>query len=132
MRIVFLAAALATLSGCGTLPQKPANLFGEWGGQGVGLVVEGGLGTVSYDCARGTIDQTIAPGPDQRFSASGTHMAGQGGPVRVGQIFTTQRAEYRGSVEGETMILTVTLDDGEMLGPFTLVRGQPPVLNRCL
>lgn len=132
MRRGFFLAVPALLAGCAALPQKPANLYGDWGGDHIGLVVEGGLGRLSYDCARGTIDQPIVPGPDGNFSVSGTHVPGQGGPVRVGQIFITQRAEYRGHVEDQTMQLRTILEDGTVLGPFTLTLGQPPNLNRCL
>ena len=130
-RLVAAAAALA-LAGCAAMHTKPVHLSGEWGGPHVGLVLEGGLGALEYDCASGTIDTAIAPGPDGRFTAVGTHRPGQGGPVRVGQIFTTHRADYRGTVTGETMELTAVLENGEVVGPYTLTRGAEPQLTRCL
>lgn len=132
MRGLGMLAVLPLLSACAALPQKPANLYGEWGGDHIALSVEGGLGRLSYDCAQGTIDQAIVPGPDGNFSASGTHIPGQGGPIQVGQIFTTHKAEYRGNVQGDTMQLRTILDDGTVLGPFSLTLGQPPNLLRCL
>ena len=53
------AVPLLLLAGCSTLGQGPTTLSGQWGGPGINLVLEGGLGMVEYDCASGTIDQTI-------------------------------------------------------------------------
>lgn len=131
MRLAIQAAALLLLAGCATM-QKPPNLSGDWGGQGIGLVLEGGLGRVEYDCARGTIDSALIPGPDGRFRAEGTHVAGQGGPMRVGQIFKSVRATYTGQAAEGQMTMTVTLEDGEVLGPFTLVENAQAQINRCL
>lgn len=128
----FLALAALAIAGCGTLPQKPPYLTGDWGGQHVGMSIEGGIARLEYDCASGTIDSWIVPGPEGRFRANGTHMPGQGGPVRVGQIFTTHRAEYIGTVQGDVMELTVRLEDGDVLGPFSLTQSQPPQITRCL
>ena len=127
----FVAVPLLALAGCATLGQGPTTLSGQWGGPGINLVLEGGLGTVEYDCASGTIDQTI-PAAGSSFSVTGTHRTGQAGPVRVGQIFRSQRATYSGTaVEGD-MTLLVKLEDGTELGPFTLKQSVPGQINRCL
>jgi hypothetical protein len=123
--------AIFLIAGCASV-QKPPNLSGEWGGRGIGLVLEGGLGRVEYDCASGTIDTAVIPAPDGRFRAEGTHVPGQGGPVRVGQIFKSYRATYTGQTAGPQMTLTVTLENGEVLGPFTLIQGAEPQITRCL
>ena len=60
MKALF-AISLFALAGCSTLGQGPTTLSGSWGGPGIGLVLEGGLGAVDYDCASGTIDQPIHP-----------------------------------------------------------------------
>ena len=130
MRLLAAAAMLA-LAGCETL-QPPADLAGQWGGRHVGLLFEGGLGKLEYDCASGTIDQHVVPGPDGRFTAAGTHVPGQGGPVRVGQIFTSHRATYQGQVTGDVMDLTVRLDNGTVIGPYRLTRGAQPLIFACL
>ena len=127
-----LLVALPLLAGCAMLPQKDTHLSGQWGGDHVGLVLEGGIGRLEYDCASGTIDEAIAPGPEGRFTAEGTHVPGQGGPVRVGQIFKSYEAQYRGTVTGDEMQLTAVLDNGEVIGPYTLTRGAQPQLTRCL
>ncbi len=131
MRLLAAGLALA-LAGCATMEQKPPNLMGDWGGPHAGITLEGGLGTVQFDCASGTIDKAIIPGPDGRFSVSGMYMEGQGGPIRVGQIFKSQRATYSGEIVGPQMTLRVTLEDGTVVGPFTLTENTPPQLTRCL
>ena len=129
VRSLFLLAPLAILAGCAALPSKPVWLSGPWGGPGVSIVLEGGIGTVSFDCAGGTIDTNIpAQGP---FSAAGTYRVGQGGPVRVGQIYTSQKATYAGTVDDKTMTLSVRLDDGNTVGPFTLAQGDPGQVTPC-
>ena len=127
-----LLAAAAGLSGCAMLPQPPTHLSGQWGGPHISLLLEGGLGTIEYDCASGTIDTVIYPAKDGRFSATGTHRPGQGGPVRVGQIFISHRAVYNGTVEKDQMTLSGRLEDGTTLGPFSLTRGSQGELMRCL
>lgn len=131
-RALLLLAAAAGLSACAMLPQPPSHLSGQWGGPHISLLLQGGLGAIEYDCASGTIDTAVIPGPDGGFTASGTHRPGQGGPVRVGQIFTSHPATYLGTVAGDAMTLTGRLEDGTILGPFTLTRGSPGELMRCL
>lgn len=127
-----LIAAAAGLSGCASLALTPTNASGQWGGPHIGLVLEGGLGTIEYDCASGTIDTPVIPAPDGSFAATGTHRPGQGGPIRVGQIFTSVRANYTGKIEKDHMTLGVVLEDGATIGPFSLDRGAQGQLTRCL
>jgi hypothetical protein len=128
---VYFPVVLLALSGCAAVGQGPTTLSGTWGGPGIGLVLEGGLGTVEYDCASGTIDQPI-PIAEVPFSVSGTHRTGASGPIRTGQIFTSQRATYTGLAVKQDMTLNVKLEDGTELGPFKLTQGAPPQINRCL
>ena len=126
-----VAASLFALTGCAAVGQGPTTLSGSWGGPGIGLVLEGGLGTIEYDCASGTIDQPI-PSAEVPFTVTGTHRTGQGGPVRVGQIFKSQRATYSGLAVKQDLTLSVKLEDGTELGPFKLVQGAPPQITPCL
>lgn len=132
MRIRFaltIGFALA-FSGCAALPSKPVFLTGQWGGPGISLLIEGGIAQVQFDCAAGTIDSNLSAGG--AFSAPGTYRAGQAGPIRVGQIFSSQRATYSGSVADNSMTLSVRLEDGSSVGPFTLIRGDAGQIRRCL
>ena len=126
-----VAIPLLALAGCASMGQEPTTLSGQWGGPGINLVLDGGLGSVEYDCASGTIDQYI-PALPVPFSVSGTYRTGQPGPVRVGQIFNSQRATYAGSATKTDMTLLVKLEDGTELGPYALKQGVPGQINRCL
>jgi hypothetical protein len=126
-----LAAAVLAL--CATPVQAgTANLSGAWGGPHAAMVFQGGIADVQFDCASGTIDVPVYPAKDGAFSARGTYRPGTPGPVRVGQVFRSQPATYSGKWTKEAMTLTVTLEDGTTIGPFTLARGAPPLLTRCL
>lgn len=126
-----IAAALAA-SSCAAADAKPALLIGSWGGPHAGITFEGGLAKVEFDCASGTIDGPVYPGKEGTFSAKGSVRTGTGGPVRVGQIFKSQRASYSGQVIKGTMTLNVRVEDGPVMGPFTLTQGASPLLTRCL
>ena len=123
-------ALFPVLAGCAALDQGPMALKGSWGGPHIGLVLEGGLGTVEFDCAAGSIDQPIISGGP--FSVPGSYRPGQGGPVRVGQVFVSKRATYSGTATKTDITLTVKLEDGELLGPFALKAGAPPQITACL
>jgi hypothetical protein len=126
-----LIAILAlSLAGCAGIQPKSPFLTGLWGGPHVQLLLEGGVGTIDFDCAAGTIDVPLAAGGS--FSAAGSYRAGQPGPVRVGQVFSSQRATYFGEVSDKQMKLTVRLEDGMIVGPFTLIEGAPGQLTRCV
>jgi hypothetical protein len=120
---------LLALTGCMAFDQGPMALKGTFGGPHIGVEMEGGLAAVRFDCASGTIDQPIISGGP--FTASGTSLPGQAGPVRVGQIFTAKRAIYSGAATKTTMTMTVTVEEGEVLGPFDLTLGAPPQLTPC-
>ena len=128
-RAILLAGA-AALASCETIENKPTHIGGLWGGPHAGMIVQGGLAEVQFDCAAGTVDEPIrANGP---FLVNGTYRAGASGPIRVGQIFRSQRAKYSGEVTKTVMTLNVTLEDNTALGPFALTEGQAPQLTRCL
>jgi hypothetical protein len=106
-------------------------ISGAWGGPQIGVLLEGGPGTVHFDCASGTIDEPIFPGEGGAFSVKGTYRTGQSGPIKVGQVFRSQPATYAGTIVKDDMTLSITLEDGTEVGPFTLKQGVPPQLNRC-
>ena len=121
---------LMALTACTAFDQGPMALKGLWGGPHIGATLEGGLAAVQFDCAAGTIDQPIISGGS--FSVPGTYRPGATGPVRVGQVFTVKRATYSGTATKTEMTLTVTVEDGETLGPYALQLGAPPQITRCL
>jgi hypothetical protein len=127
-----LIFAAAGLSGCAAVAPPPSNLSGQWGGPHISLLLEGGLGQIEYDCASGTVDTVIYPDKEGHFTATGTHRTGQGGPVRVGQVFISHRAVYSGTVQKEKMTFAGKLEDGTVIGPFSLTLGSKGELTRCL
>lgn len=132
MKLSVVAAAAFLATGCASMDNKPAYLDGHWGGPHIAATFRG-LADIQFDCAAGSIDSLIYPAKDGTFEAKGTYREGSPGPVRVGQIFRSQPATYSGAVTKEdVMTLNVALDDGTMLGPFTLSLGAPPQLTRCL
>lgn len=120
------------VTACATLEGRPQHLIGAWGGPHAGIEFEAGLADVLFDCASGTLDGPIVPGPGGKFLVKGTYRTGAPGPIRVGQFFKSQRAQYSGIVVKHVMTLEVALEDGATLGPFTLTEGSPPQLTRCL
>jgi hypothetical protein len=130
-RRLVLAAVALVLTGCETIMPGLRPKSGSWGGPNIGVVLDGGSGTVDFDCASGTIDDAIFPGEGGVFSVKGTYRTGQSGPIKVGQIFRSQAATYAGTITKEDMTLSVSLEDGTEVGPFTLKEGAPPQLNRC-
>ncbi len=88
---------------------------------------------LEYDCAEGVIEEPLRPDAEGRFTATGLHTPGHGGPIRVGEILPAFRARYEGHVQGERMNLQVTLTEtGVVLGSFQLLRGSSGLLLRCL
>lgn len=132
MKLVAFVVPLLLTTGCATSEYKPPYLVGGWGGPHAAAVFNGGLGDVQFDCASGSIDKQIIPGGDGSFQAKGTYRQGAPGPVRVGQIFTSQLATYSGTVVENVMTLNVALEDGTLVGPFTLTMGMPAQITRCL
>lgn len=114
-----------------SLYARPPHLMGGWGGEHVGIAFEGGLANVRFDCASGTIDVPVSPAKDGSFEARGTYRAGTPGPVRVGQIYRSQPAIYSGKVLKKEMTMSVSLEDGSIIGPFSLAEGVPPQITRC-
>ena len=129
-----IGVGLVTLCGCtvgGGLPSENAELSGAWGGVHVGLTLTAEGGTISYDCAHGTLEAPIRRDGEGRFEVIGSHVREQGGPVRVGDVLDSEPARYLGQVTGDRMVLRV-LVGSDTLGPFTLQRGVAPHLFRCL
>lgn len=132
MRPLAILGGALLASACASLEAKPALLTGSWGGPHAAVTFQGGLADVEFDCASGTIDAPVYPAKDGTFTAKGSVRTGTGGPIRVGQIFRSQRASYSGQVAKDIMTLNVTIEDGTTMGPFTLTQGHAPLLTRCL
>ena len=123
---------LAALSACATVPSDRDPVTGDWGGTHVGLKLTEAGGALDYDCAAGTIDEPVVLQRGGTFDVTGMHTPGWGGPERSGEARPSYRTRYSGSVRGDRMTLQGRVENGVLLGPFTLVRGAEPVIMRCL
>lgn len=126
--------ALIALGACQAAPPRiGAPLSGSWGGEHIALELAPQGGTLEYDCAAGTIDESVRPDSSGRFSVRGTHTPGHGGPERVGEEASAMPADYQGRVSGSRMTLSVRVpSSGLALGPFVIQRGATPMIMRCL
>jgi hypothetical protein len=125
----FAVSLLLTFVACSdpTAPE-PA---GRWGGPDVSLLLAKSGGTLTYTCGAGTVDSGWTVRAAGRFSGAGQHFFG-GGPVPP-QGHPPHPAVYAGRLTGDQLVLTVTLTDlQQVLGPFTLRRGGPPVAELCV
>lgn len=134
LRRLLLALTIgSTILGCSDHPVGPtgASAVGSWGGRDVSLMLLAEGGSLVYSCGAGSIDPGWTLSHRGEFSASGVHHFG-GGPLPP-EGHPPHPARYVGQVRGDTLRLTVTLTDiAQVLGPFTLHRGGPPVIVLCL
>jgi hypothetical protein len=104
---------------------------GLWGGQHISMEVSDAGAEIEYDCAHGRITEKIVPDRNGKFTAKGVHLREHPGPVRKGEN-SEQPASYQGSIDGDTMTLTVTLTQSkEMVGTFTLTHGKGGRVFKC-
>ncbi len=131
-----LLLVLCALAAAGCADERmapPAVITGEWGGDRAGLVATPDSGTLEYDCAAGRITEPLRPASDGRFTASGTHTPGKGGPIRIDEVLPRRPARYIGRVAGDQLTLTVVMTDSNTsVGTFDLYRGRSPRVLKCL
>ncbi len=105
---------------------------GVWGGEHVRMNVRADGASIEYDCAHGTIDETLELDAEGRFDAKGTHVREGPGPIRVGKLPPSRPARYTGRVSGDEMSLTLTLTDtSQVVGTYTLTRGSEGFIRKC-
>jgi hypothetical protein len=105
---------------------------GTWGGDGLRMDVTKRGAKIEFDCAHGAIDKSLMTDRNGRFDFKGVLVMERGGPVREGQAAQRLPARYAGSVDGNRMMLTVTLTDPyQTIGTFTLTRGKAARLTKC-
>lgn len=112
-------------------PQRYIAL-GTWGGEHIRMVVSAKGASIEYDCAHGSISGRLALDAERKFKVTGAHMREGPGPIRMGVPRTSQPAVFSGQVNGDEMLLTVTLtDEKQPIGDFTLRRGSEGRLRKC-
>jgi len=103
---------------------------GVWGGEHISMKVGAKSATIEYDCANGVIEGPLVLDADGHFNLHGTHHMERGGPVREDASSKGQPATYTGSIEGDTMTLSLRVGDGEA-ETFTLEKGKEGKLVKC-
>jgi len=104
--------------------------IGIWGGNGVAVIVTDTQVTVEGDCFSGLISQTLSPDATGNFSLPGTYTV-LAGPVRQGQQGTP--AQFSGSINGNTMVMNITVNSQFTLGPFAFTFGDyETIVHPCL
>lgn len=103
---------------------------GLWGGQHISMKVGAKSATIEYDCATGVIDGPLVVNDNGHFNLRGTHRAEHGGPIRADETSSGQPATYTGTIEGNTMTLTLKVGDSEA-ETFTLEKGKEGDLFKC-
>ena len=103
---------------------------GAWGGDHISLEVGTKSASIEYDCAHGVIEGPLTLDVNGRFSLKGTHTPERGGPIRADQQARSLPAKFVGSVNGNTMTLTLKLEGSED-ETFTLEKGKEANLFKC-
>ena len=103
-----------------------------WGGEHVRIEFNDGEARVDFDCAHGTITDPLKTDSEGRFALDGTYVRDGPGPIRLNAPRVSQPARYSGTIKGEEMSLSVTLNKtSEELGTFTLRRGSEGLIRKC-
>ena len=106
---------------------------GDWGGNGIRLVVDANSTTIEYDCAQGEITEKLTIDRNGIFDAKGVHIQETGGPIRLDNPPQRKSARYTGRISGKVMTLKVTLTDGStIVGEYDLELEKNVRLHRCL
>lgn len=118
-------------SGCDSNPAQ-VDPLGEWGGEGVSLLVTAAGGELEFDCAVGTIAPPVAD-PGGGFEQTGTFTLGFGGPDVEGREPDVRSAVWSGTIRGDRMSLSGHFEPDETpVGPFELRKNAEPLLRKCL
>jgi hypothetical protein len=103
-----------------------------WGGEHVRVEFNDGEARVEFDCAHGTITDPLKTDSDGRFDLKGTYVREGPGPIRLNVPRVSQPARYSGTIKGDEMALSVTLNTtSEEIGTFTLSRGSQGRIWKC-
>ncbi|HEY0427768.1 MAG TPA: hypothetical protein VGC76_08285 [Pyrinomonadaceae bacterium] len=105
---------------------------GIWGGDGIGFTIGASGVSIEYDCAEGEIKQKFVTDEKGNFNLNGFHKFEAMGAIRVGFTPKPQAANFQGEISGDTMKLKVVLTEtNQIVGEFTLVRGDAPRIRKC-
>lgn len=129
LRVAFAFGTVTMLSASGA---APVPVTGQWGGDGVRLTLDAQGGRIEYECGAGTLDGPLVADAKGNFQLAGKHEERTPGPQAADVAPPFRAAQYRGSVEGDRMLLTVQLAGEAAPRRYQLVRGRNVKLIRCL
>jgi hypothetical protein len=105
---------------------------GIWGGQQVRLTVTDEGANLDFDCANGVIEGPLLLDSAGRFDVPGVYVQEHGGPVRQNED-NRQAARYTGTVDGETLTLTIKMTKSDhAIGPLTFKLGKRVRIFKCM
>ena len=126
--IVFVVVMISLMTAGTQKMQRIAT--GVWGGQHINIEVGEKSAVIEYDCANGVIDGPLVVDSSGNFKLRGKHRMERGGPVRADEQPNEQPATYTGTINGNTMTLTLKINDSEE-ETFTLEKGKQGELFKC-
>ncbi|MDQ1637499.1 MAG: hypothetical protein QOF62_838 [Pyrinomonadaceae bacterium] len=132
-KILVASSLVLLLASIGIGARKMQRLDnGTWGGPHIQFEVSDGAVGIEYDCAHGSIAGPLTVDRQGRFSWRGTYTRERGGPIRMGQKVDNLPATYSGSLTGNTMKLTVRLENSSNEPQtFTLERDKVGRVFKC-
>jgi len=128
---LFVIAGIALMAGFAR-PQNNHITPGVWGGEHVHLDVNSNSAKIEFDCAHGTIEGPFTIETNGEFSWKGTFARERGGPVTSNDENSGQPAVYSGSINQQTMKLTLRLEnEKDPVDTFVLTRGKDGHIRKC-
>ena len=113
----------------GFLVSSATGPIGAWGGQNIGVRVTDTEIEIEGSCFSGLVPQALATDQQGNFNLAGSYTP-LVGPVRQGHQGIP--AQFTGTVNGNTMTLTITVNS-QTVGPFTLGFGEvKTILHPCV
>lgn len=105
---------------------------GTWGAAGSEMVVEKSSVKLTFDCANGEIPLTLKKDRKGYFKVEGTYTRRGFGPIRINNPPIAQPVIYEGRVTGKSLKFKITMiATGDVVGEFTVVRGQEARIRGC-
>ncbi len=109
---------------------KSTPLIGHWGGDRLNLELTDKGGTMTLDCASGTIAHPVHADASGHFESKAEWRQYSPGPDQGDDRLASEPAMIQGHISGPTLHLTVSHKGG--LQRFTLDQGKRAKLVRCL
>ena len=103
-----------------------------WGGEHIRLEVTDSGANIEYDCAHGTIDESIVLDSEGNFDVKGKYTPQHGGPIRRDEESNNHAVRYVGNARDKQLTLTIAIPDKkETIGNFTLAHGSEGRVMKC-